>query len=466
MREPLLQRSFADLELQRQGVNLDPLLKRVSRFLDQNAHLVKLAQQDLSAGLKCSSTGRRGLSAAQAVRSLILMRIKNWDYRELRERIADGYTLRVFSEFYSARVPGHDAFHRAFCRLTPKTIQLLNAAVVQAAMDMRLEYGRKLRVDTTVVESDIHYPTDATLLWDCVRVITRQTVKLKELLPASAPFAVRTRSARRRMQELQRMTPQQRQHAQVPKYRALLRITREVIAGARLVVARAEGRRDLDVVAMAVASDIKRLCGLAERVITQAQQRVLEGKQLPVEEKIVSIFEPHTDIIKRGKVLRPVEFGHKVLLAETDHGLITEYRVLDGNPTDEIHVTPSLAHHKRTFGRAPRVFAGDRGFHSPANIEACRKAGVKLACIPQRGGHRTPQQEAHEKSKTFKDGQRFRVGIEGRISVLFRGRGMKKCLFEGRERFELLVGAAVLANNLLAIAAQLERRAHKKKAAA
>jgi IS5 family transposase len=167
-------------------------------------HLIKLAEEDLSAGLKCSRTGRRGLTPAQVVRSLVLMRVKNWDYRELRERIADGYTLRVFSDFYSARVPGHDAFHRAFCRLTPRTLEALNAAVVQAAVDMKLEKGNRLRVDTTVVESDIHYPTDATLLWDCVRVITRQVLRLKARRPRRPSPSAREA---RRMQELQRMTP-------------------------------------------------------------------------------------------------------------------------------------------------------------------------------------------------------------------------------------------------------------------
>jgi hypothetical protein len=132
--------------------------------------------------------------------------------------------------------------------------------------------------------------------------------------------------------------------------------------------------------------------------------------------------------------------------------LITQYRVLDGNPADERHVEPSLRHHQQTFGQAPKLYAGDRGFYSPNNLTLCQQAGVELISIPQRGGKKTPQRAAIEKSPAFKKGQRFRAGIEGRISVLFRGRGMKRCLTEGRQRFELFVGAAVLANNLLRIA--------------
>jgi Transposase DDE domain len=178
---------------------------------------------------------------------------------------------------------------------------------------------------------------------------------------------------------------------------------------------------------------------------------------------IYSIFEPHTDLIKRGKVTTPIEFGHKVFLAESTKGLITQYKVLDGNPSDHHHVEPSLEHHKQTFGRTPEVYGADRGFFSEKNVVGCEQSGVKVVCIPRCGGQRTAEREAYEKSAAFKEGQRFRAGIEGRISVLFRGRGMKRCLASGRERFELWVGTAVLANNLMTIAALMNKRTRRKK---
>ena len=212
--------------------------------------------------------------------------------------------------------------------------------------------------------------------------------------------------------------------------------------------------------------EIDRYCGLGDRVIDQARRRVLEGEQVPNAEKIYSIFEPHTDLIKRGKVRTPVEFGHKVFLAESAQGLITQYEVLKGNPSDEHHVEPSLERHKEAFGRAPELYGSDRGFFSERNLTPCEQGGVKVVCIPQRGGKKTPEREAYEKSPAFKKGQRFRAGIEGRISVLFRGRGMKRCLAEGYERFELLVGAAVLANNLMTIASLLTKRSSRRRRAA
>ena len=450
--------SFADLEFRAQNITLDPLLQQISDFIDQHQTLVEQVRQDLQRGLKNPATGRNGLEAAQVLRSLTLMRVKNWDYRELRERIADGYTLRQFTQFFSRPVPKHDAFHRAFVRLTPATLERINQQVVRAAVALGLEDGKKLRTDTTVVETDIHHPTDSTLLWDTVRVISRLVGRLDKLLPRGVRgFTNHRRSARRRMHQIQRLSAQQRHNQLVPQYRQLIRISRRVVAKARQVLKQtqnARGKTPLDDLAIqALRKDIEHYCPLGDRVIDQARRRVLEGEQVPTDQKIYSIFESHSDLIKRGKTQKPIEFGHKVFLAESARGLITQYRVLDGNPADEHHVEPSLQHHQQTFGQAPELYGADRGFYSSNNLTACQQAGVPVISIPQRGGKKTPEREALEKSPAFKKGQCFRAGIEGRLSVLFRGRGMKRCLAEGRQRFELFVGAAVLANNLLRIAA-------------
>jgi IS5 family transposase len=455
--------SFADLEFLAQNITLDPLLREISNFFDQHGTLVEQVRQDLERGLKNPATGRNGLDAPQVLRSLTLMRVKNWDYRELRERIADGYTLRQFTQFFSRPVPKHDAFHRAFAKLTPATLEAINQQVVLAAVALGLEDGQKLRTDTTVVETDIHHPTDSTLLWDTVRVLSRLVGRLDQLLPRGVRgFTNHRRSARRRMQEIQRMSAQQRYHQLVPKYRQLLRISRQVVAKARQVLKQtqnARGKTPLDDLAIqALRKEIEHYCQLGDHVIDQARRRVLEAEQVPSDQKIYSIFESHTDLIKRGKTQKPIEFGHKVFLAESARGLITQYHVLEGNPADEHHVESSLQHHQQTFGQAPQLFGADRGFYSPNTLTACQQAGVELICIPQRGGKKTPERAAIEKSPAFKKGQRFRAGIEGRISVLFRGRGMKRCLAQGRQRFELFVGAAVLANNLLRMAALLRAK--------
>ena len=462
--------SFAELEWQAQGIRLEPILRCLSDFLEHRDELLELVAGDLRRGLKQPAAGREGLSAVQVLRSLILQRVKDWDFRELRERVADGLTLRQFTGFYAGRVPRHQAFHRAFNRLTPETLSALNQTVVAAAVALGLEDGAQLRMDTTVVQTNIQFPTDATLLWDCVRVLTRLAGRLVEQLPGLPErLHNRTRGARRRMQELQRMTPVQRRREQRPKYRALITVTAQVVANARAVTKAAAVAPVKDVLPQGdtaqLTAEIESYAALAERVINQARRRVLAGEQVAAGEKLYSIFEPHTDLIKRGKRYTPVEFGHKVFLAESRAGLITDYQVLDGNPPDDPLLIPALERHCQLFGRLPRRSAADRGFYSVANVAWADTAAAELVSIPQRGGHKTPARAAFEKSRAFKRAQKFRAGIEGRISVLARGRGMKRCRLHGRQRFELLVGGAVLANNLLIIAARLQAKRRRRLAA-
>lgn len=468
MRDPIPQISFADIELQCQGVEMEPSLQQISAYLDRHPQLSQTVEQQLQKGLKKSHTGRRGLTAGQVLRSWILMRIKNWDYRELAERIRDGITLRLFTGFYSNPVPCHTAFNRGHNRLTPELIERLNEDLLQAAIDEGLEDGAALRGDTTVVETDIHHPTDASLLWDTVRVIARGLKQLRKLAPHTTPrYPQRTRAARRRMQQLQRMTASQREHQQVPRYRELIGIAEETLKNARHAVEAVteSGNQSLnqEFSVGGLRQQILEYCQMGDRVVDQARRRVLDNEQVPTAEKIYSIFEPHTALIKRGKAGKPVEFGHKIYLAETRSGLIAHYWVLDGNPSDETHVAVSLQRHKATFGRSPKLYANDRGAYSPENIKACEDEGVGCACIPQRGGQKTAERKTFEKSAEFKQGQRFRAGIEGRISVLMRGRGMRRCLAIGRRGLELLVGVAVLANNLLRIAALLLEKTKKTK---
>jgi transposase, IS5 family len=432
--------SFADLEFINQGIQLNATLQAISDFIEEHLQLVALVGRDLERGLKQPGTGRSGLTPQQVIRSLILRRVKNWDYRELRERTADGYTLRRFTHFNASRVPQHDAFNRAFNRLLPATLEAINQAVVEAAVTFGIEDATKLRVDTTVVETDIHHPTDSTLLWDTVRVITRLVKRLARVLPVEG-FKNHKRLARRRMQQIHYMNAKERQEKQLSQYRQLIEVTESVVQNARRVLAQTSP--ETGIVIDRLRAQIQHYCALGDRVVDQSRRRVLLKEQVPNEEKIFSIFETHTDLIKRGKPRKPVEFGHKIFLAESALGLITQYRVLNGNPSDQLHVASSLDQHKKMFGRAPQLYSSDRGFYSEENIRRCEDSGVILVCIPQSGGKKTLERTTKEKSPAFKKGQRFRAGIEGRISVLFRGRGMKRSLVEGSQRFELFVGAAV-----------------------
>src|ERR1700758_1134420 len=287
--------SFADFELLRQGVRLEPLLQTICDFLDEQPRLVERVRRDLVRGLKQPDHGRRGLTAPQVLRALVLMRVKNWDYRELRERIADGITLRAFTDFYCEEVPKHDAFNRSFNRLTPATLKAINELVVETAVKLGVEDGSKLRLDTTVVETDIHHPTDNTLLWDVVRVLTRLLGRLAEALELRrvADFRDRSRAAHRRMYEIQRMTTRQRQGAgsrHIATYRALIAIAEEVVAAAQAALQTTARMRGKDLMITmkidALRDEIAHYCGLGARVIVQTRRRVLDGEQVTTAEKI------------------------------------------------------------------------------------------------------------------------------------------------------------------------------------
>jgi IS5 family transposase len=207
-RQAASQITFAEAEMVGQPIAVNPILQRISTLLDGQRDLVDRVHADLTRGLKRPRTGRDGITAAQVLRSFILLRIKDWDLRELRERVADGYSLRVFAHFYTGPVPNHQTFNRNFNRLQPETIRFINDAVVDAAVEMGLAKIDKIRTDTTVVETNIHFPTDSGLLWDVVRVHTRLVKQLRHELGTMlrCDFSDRARRARRRMQAISRLT--------------------------------------------------------------------------------------------------------------------------------------------------------------------------------------------------------------------------------------------------------------------
>ena len=265
------------------------------------------------------------------------------------------------------------------------------------------------------------------------------------------------------------MTTRQRHEQQTHTYRVLIDIAEEVVGNARAGLERTRTMRGknmfTDMAIEELRGQIEHFCGLGDRVIDQARRRVLFGEQVATDEKIYSIFTPYRpDQARQGAHagrVRPQSLPRRKR-GGPDHAIRGAERQSARRGPRGIF----LQRHRQAFGRAPELYGSDRGFFSEQNLASCKHAGVKLVCIPQRGGKRTPRRQAYDSSAAFKNGQRFRAGIEGRISVLFRGRGMKRCLAEGRDRFELWVGAAVLANNLLRIAALLTARSPRRRRAA
>jgi IS5 family transposase len=365
--------------------------------------------------------------------------------------------LRQFCRLYLEAAPDDSTLIRWANLIGPKTLEHLNERAVELARSLKVSRGRKLRTDATVIETNIHHPTDDTLLSDGVRIISRLIGRAKELIPEGVrrvargePFRDRTRSANRLAHKISKMAPRRTQQAQAT-YRA---------AYARLVeVARASIRQAGRVRSMLqevpsagkISEELPHFAGLLERVVWQTCRRVLKGERVPPTEKLVCIFEPHTAIIRRGKAPNTTEFGRKVWLSEVDGGIISGFWILEGNPGDEAQLRPALEDHLRLFGRAPKLVAADRNVHSKENERMAQEFGVKKVCLPK-AGKKSAEREEHEHKRWFKRARNFRAGIEGRISILMRTFGLDRCLEHGEEGMGRWVGWGILAHNLRQIA--------------
>jgi IS5 family transposase len=311
-----------------------------------------------------------------------------------------------------------------------------------------------------VVETDIHHPTDARLLNDCVRVLDRLMQGCKQEYPEMRfEYRRRTKRVKKRAFQIALTKGKNAKKKRLRAYRDLLKISREVLAMAGACLSELESMRDsrgLDFLGSSFIESFKEYIPLAVQVIEQCRRRVIEGEKVPADQKVVSIFEPHTDIIRRGKTQSPTEFGHKLSLSTGSSGLVTQYKVCQGNPGDGDLLPGILDKHVDQFGRGPGGFAGDRRFYSEKNekLAGSEPYNVEYFSVPK-PGRRTPKRKAHESEKWFKILQRFRAGIEGILSCLLRALGLTRCLWKGWESFCSYVGLSVVTFNLRKLAALL-----------
>jgi IS5 family transposase len=325
------------------------------------------------------------------------------------------------------------------------------------AVKLKVTQGRKLRTDGTVVETNIHPPRDSQLLADSVRVVVRTLERAKKVLVQSSQWAGETfvhlnREAKQvshQISEAMRKRSQEAKQVGREGYRRLIEITRTALQHAQEVLPLLEEQASLQ--AHRLVTTLKTFVPRAEQVIDQATRRIFKDEKVPAQEKIVSIFEAHTDIIKRGKENRPVEYGHKVWFDEVDGGLISQYRILTGNPSDGDQWLPSLNSHRELFGQVPNLASADRGVYSAANEAEAMRLGVKQVILPK-AGYRSKERQQHEAQEWFQEGRNWHAGIEGRISVLKRCHALERCLNHGRIGFERWIGWGVISANLRVIA--------------
>lgn len=442
---------------------MDPVLAQIDEILDDE-EIFQLGKADLSKRHpKTLVTGRNSTPVEVILRMLAIKRLYGFSYEDTEYHVRDSLVLRQFCRIYFNDVPDDTTLIRWANLIQPETLENFNQRVTQLAKALNITRGRKMRTDGTVVESHIHFPTDNSLLADGVRVLGRSLQRAKQVLAdrsnlPQAVFRNRVRSARRTARQISQTLRKGNKTAQArgrEAYRKLVTITQATVTQAQQVLTALQD--DTTQEAQRLAKTLETFIPRTQQVIDQTLRRVFQDEKVPAREKLVSIFEPHTDIIRRNKRGRPVEYGHKVWLDEVDGGIVSSYRVLDGNPSDSTQWQPSLDQHVKQFGRPPRLASADRGVYSGPNETYANQLGVKQVVLPK-PGYKSEARRCHEKQPWFKRGRKWQSGIEGRISVLKRAHDLGCCLDHGLSGFERWVGWGVIAGNLKVMGRTLAAR--------
>ncbi len=438
-------------------LEMDPELAALDRLLEDDVLFGRVKADLLRRYPQSARKGRRSTPVEVILRMLAVQHLYHWSYDEAEHYVNDSLVLRQFCRLYLAKAPDDTTLIRWANQIQPETLHALLDRVVELARANKVTRGRKLRTDGTVVETNIHYPTDSSLLGDGVRVLSRTVKTARQVLGEVAErsrqlFRDRTRSAKqqgKRILEATRQRGQQAEETMRAAYQHLLTTTQAMVDQARQVGAALKAQTGQ--AASKVAERLETFIPRVEQVIDQTTRRVLQGETVPASEKLVSLFEPETAIIRKGKIANATEFGRVVWLDEVEGGIISRYDVLDGNPPEDQQLRPSLDHHVAVFEHPPNLLTGDRGTYSADNERYARKLGVKQVVLPKPGG-KSKARTAYERQAWFRRGRRWRAGIEGRISGLKRGQGLERCRYHGDAGMERWVGWGVIAHDLRVIA--------------
>ena len=439
-------------------------LRRIDTLLEDEAVIEAVAQALEVRWPQSRRRGRPGTPAEIVLRMLVLKHLFDWSYDELEREVRANLVYRAFTRIDADAVPDAKTILKIARVLGPEAIEQLHQRIVDVAKRAGVTRGRRFRIDTTVVETNVHYPTDSTLLQDGVRVLTRTMQRASTVL-GDQPGRVRNRlrSVTRDVLTIayQARSPKTRP-AFVQTYRKLMTTTRAVVRDVDTMVRRIGQRlrtasRQAQLRLQRAQQRLQQMRPLVQRVLAQTRARVMGG-DTHVPDKILSVFEPHTETIRKGKIAKPNEFGKLVTIQESEHQIITAYEVHARRPADVTLWTPALDRHQTIFGRAPDLAAGDRGFASAGNEKAAIDRGIRRVILPRRGP-KSPARHAYEHQRWFRRGQRWRVGCEGRISVLKRRHGLRRCRYHGEDGMHRWVGLGVIANNLVSTATFASARA-------
>lgn len=435
--------------------------QRIDQILRDNPKLLDAFHRDTAKMLEGSRRCRRSqFTSEQLLRSILVMEIERLTYRDTIIRIDDSVFLRRFVGIPFGEVMDFTTLNKIYKAIRPQTWKKINDDLTRYAIECELITGTSLRADTTAYETNIHFPTESSLLWDGYRVMGR----FIDAIRAYAPEAVGLRRLHRcRVKRLAHLIARQSRHQgghrekMKKPYRALLAQVSGIVEWADAIQGDCRDRMsrayyDLDTmnVLQRLLGELEHFASLTSQVIDHTKRRVFQGEKVPHSEKVLSLFEPHTELLLRGKARKPIEFGHMVLLHQVENKFISDYQVFKKRPSDESLVDDILSRHENQFGQLPENFAADKGFYK--SMEKIRELEDRIDNVSiAKKGSRTVAEIEREHHPVFRQLQRFRAGIEGSISFLKRCFRMGRCLYRSFKTYCSSVGSHIFAHNLLVL---------------
>lgn len=423
----------------------------MSEILEACPQVVVGVHEDLTRGIQ-TSRGRKGMSAEQVLRALVIKQLTGFSYEQLAFHLADSMTYRAFCRFGIAdKPPSATALQRDIKRIRPETLESINVCIVRRASELGIEDGRKIRTDSTPIEANVHAPTDSSLLWDCVRTLTRILER------AGEDFDIRFSDHRKRAKKRHIAIQYARKNDErVPLYRDLLRVARLTVGYAESAIEQLKTIAAVANVIDGVRSDayreqLEHFVELTRRVVEQTERRVLRGERVPAAEKLVSIFEPHVDILVKDR--RETLFGHKAGITTGASGLILDFFIQPGNWADAGVAVDAVKRAKDVLAKTPQQVCFDGGFTSKDNLAAIKGEGVRDVVFTK--AKHLDIGEMARSSWIHRQLKNFRAGVEGGISFLKRAFGLGRCNWRGFDSFKAYALGSVVAANLLIVARRL-----------
>jgi len=463
------QRSFGDGLIAAEVADLrEGWMEHADRLLDDETMVTAVYEALAKRHPKSRSRGRRGAPAEMVLRLLVLKHVRNWSYAVLEREVRANLVYRDFTRVGGEKMPDAKTMGRWGVAVGPEVVKRVHERLVAIALDAGIATGKRMRVDTTVVETNIHYPTDSSLLGDGVRVLIRTMKKISAIAgDVGARLRDRSRTVKLRVLDIARAArakgPQSQERLKL-SYGKLLASTSRVVGQAKRFAREiADGVKRSRGIVKQLALDglrlqLEEMVPLVKRVMKQTRARIFAGNT-HAEGKLLSLFEPSTEVIRKGKAAKPNEFGKMVKLQEAENQIVTDYEVYDRRPNDADLLIPAIEFHQTRLGRVPYLVAADAAFYSGKNEAAAKAKGVKRVCVPNRST-KSPERKREQKKRWFRQGQKWRTGSEGRISVVKRRHGLDRCRYKGDDGMQRWVGLGIIGDNLITIGYAMANKAN------